>query len=32
VREWKNHDLAAALAFVQTSPAIDNNLRQRLLR
>jgi hypothetical protein len=32
VREWKNHDLAAAIGFVQTSPAIDNNLRQRLLR
>ncbi len=32
VREWKNHDLAAAIAFVQTTQAIDNNLRQRLLR
>jgi hypothetical protein len=32
VREWKNHDTAAALAFVRMTPAIDDNLRQRLLR
>jgi hypothetical protein len=32
VSEWKNQDPGAALAFVQTTPAIDDNLRQRLLR
>lgn len=32
VREWKSHDLASALAFIGSTPAIDDNLRQRLLR
>ena len=32
VREWKNHNLAAAISFVQTTPAIDNNFCRRLLR
>lgn len=32
VREWKNQDMAAALAFVRSSVAIDESLRQRLLR
>lgn len=32
VREWKSHDLASALAFIRSTTAIDDKLRQRLLR
>lgn len=32
VREWKNQDMDAALSFIRSTPAIDENLRQRLLR
>jgi hypothetical protein len=32
VSEWKKSDSPAAIAFVQSTPTIDNNLRKRLLR
>ena len=32
VSEWKKSDSPAAMAFVQSTPTIDNNLRKRLLR